>query len=300
MGGHDGGVEPVRPRSGTKSDAVGYPAQVVYEAAGADLVQPGRDRVDIGDRAADDGPPDRRSEHGQHAVVAEEGEQVAGRVVQCGRGRAGPDRRDQRGQEILDEVRRKVVPGNEFPERLGPGVGRGQQAGGGPVELLHLREHRQVPRTGQVSQCREQATEAACPGVLQTRAAVAHRHRHLGIAGGDAEFVEQPAQRRIGTVVVDEECGVDGHHRPVAAVHPMCVRMAAQPRIGFEKGDVIALGQFVGGHQARNAAADDGDRPAGVDRVHIPNSVRPCRRMGGGRLPAAPVSPARSDRSAQR
>ena len=51
---------------------------------------------------------------------------------------------------------------------------------------------------------------------------------------------------------------------------------------------------------ARDAAADNGDRPAAVHRVHIPNSVRPRWRMGGGRLPAAPVSPARSDRSTQR
>ena len=144
-----------------------------------------------------------------------------------------------------------------------------------------LGQHRQVARPRQVPQGGEQPAEPPRPRILQAAGVAAHRHRHVGVAGGHAEFVEHPAQRRVGAVVVHQERAVDGDDLAVPAVDVVGVCVTAEPGIRLEQRDPVPLGQFVGGGQTRHAAPDDGDRTAsGGHFVHIPNSARLRQRMG--------------------
>ena len=92
------------------------------------------DAIDVGPRAAHDGPPGRRPADRQHPVMVEEREQVARRVAhrECRAGR--PHRSDDWRHEVGHEVRRVatghqelaqcLVTGNRRPGRRGDG-GRG-------------------------------------------------------------------------------------------------------------------------------------------------------------------------------
>ena len=156
-----------------------------------------------------------------------------------------------------------------------------EQARGGPVESLDLGQHRQIPRPGQGRPGREQPAEAAGARVLEAAAVVAHRHRHVGVLGGDAEIVEQPAQRGVGAVVVNQERGVDADDVAVAAVEEVGMGVPADPAVGLEQGDLVAGRQQVGRRQPGDPAADDGDKaPAWLIWFHTRYSERPRVRMG--------------------
>ena len=69
--------------------------------------------------------------------------------------------------------------------------------------------------------------------------------RHVGVLGRDAEFVEQPAQRGIGAVVVHEEGRVHTDDLAVAAVDVVGVGVPAEPGVGLEERDTVTSGQHV-------------------------------------------------------
>ena len=99
------------------------------------------------------------------------------------------------------------------------------------------------------------------------------------VLGGDAEVVEQPAQRRVGAVVVDQESGVDADDVAVTAVQVMGVGVSADPAVGLEQGDPVAGRQHVRRRQPCDPAADDGDgAPAWLFSFHT--GIRSGGRRG--------------------
>ena len=159
-----------------------------------------------------------------------------------------------------------------------------QQAGSGPVEPPDLGQHRQVAGPGQRRPGGEQPADAPGACVLQPAVIVAHRHRHVGLLGGDAEVVEQSAQRRVGAVVVHQERRVDADDVAVAAVEVVGVRVPPDPGVGLEQRDSIPARQHVCRRQPGNPTSDDGDRPsAWLYLLHIQYSERPGSRMGARR-----------------
>ena len=189
-----------------------------------------------------------------------------------------------------------------------------QQPGGGPVESLHFGQHRQIARAGQRRPGREQPSDAPCACVFQPAAVVAHRHRHVGLLGGDPEVVEQPAQRRIGAVVVHQECGVDPDHVAVTAVQVMGVGVSTDSAVSLEQRDPVAARQQVRRCQPCDSATDDGDGapawlisfhievfgatpvPDGAESKLISSCERPRRAPGSGRMSAGTVRPRRQAR----
>ena len=85
-------------------DAVGVPGDRPDRRRGVHRGEVLRRPFDVVPGPADDGPPLRRAGDGQHAVIVQEGEQVAGRVAAGAVEPAGPDRRDQRQHEVIGEV----------------------------------------------------------------------------------------------------------------------------------------------------------------------------------------------------
>ena len=184
--------------------------------AGAYVGQAGGHLGDVLARAAGDGAPLRRAEDLQHAVVLQEGEQVARRVVEGDRRVAGPHAGDQRLHEVGAEERGEPAALEERPERL---VVRrrsssAQQPRGHPVEPRDLHQHPEVRRTQRVAPGGEQAREAERAGPLQRVVVRTHRHRHVGVLGLHPELVEEPQQVRVGALVVHDEAGVDGQDDP--------------------------------------------------------------------------------------
>ena len=74
---------------------------------------------------------------------------------------------------------------------------------------------------------------------------------------GDPEFVEQPAQRGIGPVVVDQEGRVDTDDVSVATVEKVGVCVTADAGVGLEHRHPVLRRQHVGGRQACDSTADD-------------------------------------------
>ena len=249
--------------------------------ADPDVGQPGSHPGDVLVRAAGDRPPLRRAEDAEHAVVLEEREQVAGRVVQGQVGVGRPHGGDERLHEVPGEVRREPAVREEVTQR---GVGRdpvrGEQAPRPAVEAWDLGEHPEVRRP-QVAAGGEEAARAEGAGVLEAGGVVAHRERHLGLLGGDAELGEQPEQGRVRALVVDDESGVDGQRRAGTTVDEVRVGMAAEPVVGLEERDVRGTGGDVGSGQAGHAAADDGNAAGSCSHQAFSKGIRATGSLVG-------------------
>ncbi len=123
------------------------------------------------------------------------------------------------------------------------------------------------------------------PAYSRPGAVVAHRHRHVGVPRRDAELGEQPAQRRVGPVVVDEERRVDSDDVPVAVVDVVGVCVPAQSNVCLEQRHPVARRQHVGRGEAGDPAADDGDRASEmVFAFHAFYSEPSSSRMGRARV----------------
>ena len=257
--------------------------------AGAYVGQAGGDLGDVLTRAAGDGAPLRRAEDLQHAVVLQEGEQVARRVVQRDRRVTGPDARDQRLHEVGPEQRREPAALEERPERLvlvvsshWSSVSR-PAAARHPVEPRDLGQHPEVRRTQRVAPGGEQTPRRpSAPAHSSPVVVRAHRHRHVGLLGLHPELVEEPQQVRVGALVVHDEAGVDGD-----AVDHVGVRVATQPGVGLVERDPGLTAEHVCGRQPGDPAADDGNLSR-RSLAHASASSSSNRAMGwvGGLLRA--------------
>ena len=212
-------------------------------------------------------------------MVAQEREQVAGRVGQRHRLARRPHRRDDRQQEVLDEVARVAADGDERAERdvaSSPLVG--QHPAGVPVEAPHLGEHPQVGGPGEVGRLREQAAEPAGARVLEAAARAPHAHRHVRLLRRHAQLAEQAQEIRVGAAVVHDEAGVDVDGAAVGRGQLVGVRVPAQPVVGLEQRDVVAALQEVGGREPGDAGADHGGLRTGhrADSISLSWALRPC------------------------
>ncbi len=232
--------------------------------AEADLVQLGGDASDVLVRAAAHRAPLRRAEDAEHAVVLQEREQVAGRVVQRDRRIAGPYGGHERLHEVAHEVRREPAVVEELPKCH---VGRADRprdlALREPVEARDLGEHPEVARLPQVGGGREQATPPERTSPLQAAVVVADRHRHLGGLGRHSELREQAQQHGVGARVVHDEAGVDGQ-----PVHEVSVGMTPEPVVGLEERDLRGAGGDVRRGESGDAGTHDGDPRRRCLRVH--------------------------------
>ena len=116
-----------------------------------------------------------------------------------------------------------------------------QQPGGGAVESLDLGQHQQIAGPGQRSTTT--GTARRCPRAPAYSSPLSSSRTDIDMSvvlGGDSEVVEQPAQRRVGAVVVDQERGVDADHVAVTAVQVVGVGVTADPGVRFEQGDAVA------------------------------------------------------------
>jgi hypothetical protein len=141
--GDDGRVE--RPRCGVsrlQQNAVGHPPKPVHRCPHGHLVEAGCDGPHVISRSTGHRAPGRRAENRQHAVVVEEDEQVPRRIAQRVGGGARPHRRDQRRDEVVDEVRREALPVQKGFQRLEiVGGVPAQESGSGPVKPGDLGQH---------------------------------------------------------------------------------------------------------------------------------------------------------------
>ncbi len=272
VGGDHDGVEGLGPGGRGDPDAVLAADDAGHGAGEPDVRQGGGQFIDVAARAAGDGPPLGRALDAEQAVVAEEGEEVPGRVGQCGGRIAGPDGAHHRRHEVGDEVVTELLPGEElaegyvrFSRRTGlrPRGFRCRDQRAGPAVEPH--DFQQHPQVAAAPECGEPGNDAAGTGpgagVFEAAAVTADGHAHFRILGFDAQFGEDPQQRRVGPLVVDNEAGVHGQGRAVALGHVVGVGMAAQTGVRFEEGHPVPPVQHVRCGQPRDTTADDGYPP---------------------------------------
>ena len=268
-------------------------------------LQRGGDLLDVAVRAAGDGAPGRRPEDAEHAVVGEEGEEVARGVVQRHLGVARPHGRHERLHEVPHEVGGEAVLGQEVAQRL-VGAVRGEHGLGTAVEARDLRQHPQVRRSAQVPAGRDDSLATQGAGPLQVGVVVADRHRHLRLLRGHAELGEDPQQRRVGASVVDDEAGVDAQPGAGGVDDVVGVGVPAEAVVGLVDRDRRGAGGDVGGHQAGDAGAHDRDGARRVRGTHQASKTKTTAvsRLGSSEPPsgstvmptpsAAAASPERS------
>ena len=274
-------------------------------------LQRGGDLLDVAVRSAGDGAPGRRPEDAEHAVVGEEGEEVAGGVVQRHLGVTRPHSRHERLHEVPHEVGGEAVLGQEVAQRLvgAHPVGRAcrdQHGLGTAVEPRDLRQHPQVRRSAQVPAGRDHSLATQGAGPLQVGVGVADRHRHLRLLRGHAELGEDPQQRRVGASVVDDEAGVDAQPGAGGVDDVVGVGVPAEAVVGLVDRDRRGAGGDVGGHQAGDAGAHDRDGARRVRGTHQASKTKTTAvsRLGSSEPPsgstvmptpsAAAASPERS------
>ncbi len=150
-----------------------------------------------------------------------------------------------------------------------------EQPGGGSVESLYFGQHRQIAGMGQRRPGRKQPPDPPGARIFQPAAVVAHRHRHVGLLGGDPEVVEQPAQSRIRAVIVHQECGVYPDHVAVTAVQEVRMGVSTDSAVSLEQRDPVTGRQHVRRRQPCDSATDDGDgAPAWLISFHTRYSER--------------------------
>ena len=160
-------------------------------------------------------------------------------------------------------------------------AGLGQDVPGPAVKPPHLDQHPQVGRIGGRTRLGEQAGQATSPGVLEPAALAADRQAHLGGLAGYPQLTEEAGQQRVGSLVVHDEPGVDGHGAAAGREHVVGVGMAPQARLGLVQTHVVPALQEIGSRQTRHPGADDGDPFPARHRVIRNTSQQPSSSVVG-------------------
>ena len=96
-----------------------------------------------------------------------------------------------------------------------------------------------------MSQAQSKAAQAAA-AVLKASLRTAHREGHVRRTGLDAKFFEQAHQQRIGLAIVNQEACVE-RNRAAVALNTNRVGVAAQTAVAFEKDNLVAAAEKIGG-----------------------------------------------------
>ena len=138
-------------------------------------------------------------------------------------------------------------------------AGLGQDVPGPTVKPPHLDQHPQEGRIGGAARLGEEAAQASSPGVLEPAALAADRQAHLGGLAGHPQLAEETGQQRIGSLVVHDKPGVDGHGAAAGRDHVVGVGMAPQARLGLIQTHVAPALQEIGSRQTRHPGPDHRD-----------------------------------------
>ena len=129
-------------------------------------------------------------------------------------------------------------------------VGHAQEDRCAPVEPPDLPQHPEKPGIDQAAWLGEYAADPAAAGILQPAPLAADAHAHLGGTHLDVQLAEEPAQPGVGHVVVDDEPAVDSVLPAIGCRDVVGVRVAAEPVLSLEDGDVVGAGEQVRRGQA--------------------------------------------------
>jgi hypothetical protein len=213
--------------------------------------------------------------------MVEEPEQVTRGVGQRRLPTGGPHARDDRNGVVGDEVAAEPLPVQELAvSREVLLARRAHQGQGTPAEPPYLPQHPDKPGVDEAAWLGEHAAQPAAAGILQPAPLAADAHAHLGGAYLHVQLAEELAQPGVGHVVVDDEPAVHGVLPAIRVGDVVGVRVAAEPVLRLEEGDVVGAGEEVGSGQAGNPGADDRCRrpPCVRGRAGLRGS-----RAGGGR-----------------
>ena len=159
-------------------------------------------------------------------------------------------------------------------------VRRAQEGQCAPVEPPDLPQHPEKPGVDEAAWLGEYAAQPAAAGILQPAPLAADAHAHLGGTHLHVQLAEELAQPGVGHVVVDDEPAVDSVPPAIGVSDVVGVRVAAEPVLRLEEGDVVGAGEQVGRGQAGDPGADHGNgRPPCVRG----RAVLLGSRAGGGR-----------------
>ena len=214
--------------------------------------------LDVRVASARDIVPGRRVPEGQQAVVrVEAGEGFHGEFHRLGL-RGGPDGRGHGDDELFDDV---------LPEALAFGeLAEGEAAQPAALELIQRsgaeapdpEQESPVGRPEKVCALGEEAVEPEA-AVLQARRIVLAAEGHIRLRCRNPQLPEEGPEERVGPLVVDDEARVDGQTRVGAVPDDGRVRVAADVVVFLEESDLVPAVQKIGGHDAGNTGADDGD-----------------------------------------
>ena len=158
-----------------------------------------------------------------------------------------------------DEVAAEPLPFQELA--VGREVllaGRAQEGQCAPVEPFDLPQHPDEPGVDEAAWLGEYAAYPAAAGILQPAPLAADAHAHLGGTHLDVQLAEEPAQPGVGHVVVDDEPAVDSVLTAIRVHYVVSMRVAAEPVLGLEDGDVVGAGEQVRRGETGDPGADHG------------------------------------------
>ena len=200
------------------------------------------------------------------------GEQPHGEFIGLAR-LAGPDGGGHGQQVVFGEPIAEAVARNEFAHGAASVV-----AAGNAVEAQNIVEHQAEGAAPEIAALGEQRIEIVAV-VFQPKGGIRDAEAHFGRNQAHFEFFQQIQEKRVVTVVADDESGID----PVfAACHIHCygMGMSASASIGFKQANIVLATQQACRDQPGNTGADNGDSAAvgGARRWFACGShaIRPC------------------------
>ena len=214
----------------------------------------------------------------EEAVVMEEAHQRRGREAEHLFRRRRPHR-GRHGDEVeVEEVLAEPLLRAPVAQRGGLGLGRPPLGLGELIEFVDLEQQLPEAQVEEVAALGEEMVErAAAP--LESGRVVADREGHRGLLGLHAEFLEQPAEVRVGHLVEDHEARVHRQRPPGAGLGDIDgVRVAAGAGVVVEDGDVVMGAQEAQAAEAAHAGPDDGDPFTHAEPRPPPWCVPPPRR----------------------
>lgn len=223
----------------------------------ADWCESSEEFVAVGLRSTGNGEPVVVGRDAQESVVLEKPNEAERREVEHTGRIGGPDRRTH-GEEVkIQEIFAKAVALGEFAHGAFEVRRSFQRPPCIAEEAKDLPDEAEEARVQDVPALGEEFVRAHAV-VFQFRVVVAHAEGHLGRLGGNAEFLEEGDEVRVGDVVEDDEPSVDGYW-PAILLDDHGIRMSAWTGVPLDEGYIRVVAELPSGAHAGDTRADDGD-----------------------------------------